>query len=60
MHTYGKAFRDVVRALTGDFSPAPDAVAYPKNEQDIERILAWAAKKSPLFLLVVAPAWLAA
>lgn len=45
VHTYGKAFRDVVRALTGDFSPAPDAVAYPKNEQDIERILAWAAQE---------------
>ncbi len=38
-HTYGKAYRDVVRALDGDFSPAPDFVAYPQNEADIERIL---------------------
>src|SRR4051812_10848358 len=25
-HTYGKAYRDVMRGLHGDFSPAPDAV----------------------------------
>lgn len=43
VHTYGKAFRDVVRALDGDFSPAPDIVAYPRNEDDIIQILAWAA-----------------
>src|SRR5699024_524060 len=41
VHTYGKAFRDVVRALDGDFSPAPDLVAYPDSEGDITPILAW-------------------
>lgn len=46
VHTYGKAFRDVVRALDGDFSPAPDIVAYPKNEADIVRLLAWAAQEN--------------
>ena len=40
-HTYGKAFRDVVRALAGDFSNAPDLVAFPKNEQDVTDLLDW-------------------
>lgn len=38
-HTYGKAFRDVVRALSGDFSNAPDMVLYPETEADVLRIL---------------------
>src|SRR4051812_47932898 len=38
-HTYGKSFRDIVRGLAGDFSPAPDAVAFPKSEADVARIL---------------------
>jgi alkyldihydroxyacetonephosphate synthase len=44
VHTYGKAFRDVVRALDGDFTPAPDLVAYPRDEQDIVALLDWAAR----------------
>lgn len=42
VHTYGKSFRDVVRALSGNFSAAPDWVAYPRNEEDVVRIMAWA------------------
>ena len=34
-HTYGKAFRDVWRAIRGKFENAPDYVAYPKTENDI-------------------------
>ena len=41
-HTYGKSFRDIVRALDGDFSGAPDFVAYPRDETDVLRILRWA------------------
>ena len=41
-HTYGKAFRDVVRALEGDFDSAPDLVAYPRDEDDVVRLLHWA------------------
>lgn len=41
-HTYGKAYRDVVRALHNDLTPAPDLVAFPKNETDIVDILDWA------------------
>ena len=42
-HTYGKAFRDVVRALRGDLSAAPDVVARPATEADVAAILDWAA-----------------
>jgi alkyldihydroxyacetonephosphate synthase len=41
-HTYGKAFRDVVRGLDGDFRVAPDVVAYPGDESDLVRLLDWA------------------
>ena len=30
-HTYGKAYRDVVRALRGDLAAAPDLVAHPRD-----------------------------
>jgi alkyldihydroxyacetonephosphate synthase len=40
-HTYGKAFRDVARALGGDFGAAPAAVAYPRDEAEIEAVLTW-------------------
>jgi alkyldihydroxyacetonephosphate synthase len=42
-HTYGKAYRDVVRALSGDLRGAPDAVAFPAAEDDVVRLLDWAA-----------------
>ena len=29
-HTYGKSFPDYVRGLVGDYSSAPDVVAYPR------------------------------
>jgi alkyldihydroxyacetonephosphate synthase len=41
-HTYGKAYRDVVRALSGDLRAAPDAVAQPRSEDDVVRLLDWA------------------
>ncbi len=40
-HTYGKAFRDVVRALRRDFRTAPDLVALPASEEDIAAVLDW-------------------
>jgi alkyldihydroxyacetonephosphate synthase len=42
-HTYGKAYRDLVRGFHGDFTPAPDVVARPTTEDDIEAVLGWAA-----------------
>jgi alkyldihydroxyacetonephosphate synthase len=41
-HTYGKAYRDVVRALSGDLRGAPDLVAFPRTEDDVVRVLDWA------------------
>ncbi|MHA6624436.1 FAD-binding oxidoreductase [Pseudonocardia sichuanensis] len=41
-HTYGKAFRDVVRALAGDLAAAPDLVAFPRTEADVVAVLDWA------------------
>jgi alkyldihydroxyacetonephosphate synthase len=41
-HTYGKAYRDVIRALRGDLSPAPDLVAFPRDEAEVADLLDWA------------------
>ena len=43
-HTYGKAYRDVVRALRGDLAAAPDLVAYPRHEADVTAVIDWAAE----------------
>jgi len=42
-HTYGKAYRDVVRALSGDLTPAPDLIAVPGSEDDVVDLLDWAS-----------------
>ncbi|MGW1893351.1 FAD-binding oxidoreductase [Streptomyces sp. NPDC002004] len=42
-HTYGKAYRDVIRALDGDLAAAPDHVARPRTEQEVVDVLDWAA-----------------
>ncbi|MET7284835.1 FAD-binding oxidoreductase [Streptomyces sp. NPDC005573] len=42
-HTYGKAYRDVMRALHGDLAAAPDQVARPRTEQEVADVLDWAA-----------------
>lgn len=41
-HSFGKAYRDIARALYGQIANPPDAVAYPETESDVERILDWA------------------
>ena len=40
-HSYGKAYRDVIRARRGRFDNPPDVVARPGDEADVERVLAW-------------------
>ena len=42
-HSYGKAYRDVMRALHGDLRSAPDLVAYPGSETDVVDLLEWAS-----------------
>lgn len=44
-HTYGDAYRDKIRAFRGDFAPAPDVVARPTTEEQIEELLAWASDR---------------
>jgi alkyldihydroxyacetonephosphate synthase len=42
-HALGKAYRDIIRGFRGDFGSAPDLVALPRTEQDVQRVLEWAA-----------------
>lgn len=44
-HTYGQAFRDLIRALAGDFSHAPDWVARPRSEQELLEVVDWCGSK---------------
>ena len=43
VHTLGKSYVDLVRGIRGDFRHAPDIVAFPRDEQDVENVLAWCA-----------------
>jgi alkyldihydroxyacetonephosphate synthase len=40
-HSYGKAYRDVVRALRRRFDHPPDWVAFPRGEADVAALLDW-------------------
>ena len=40
-HTYGKSYRDVVRAVHGDLTDPPDVVAFPPTEADVVAVLDW-------------------
>jgi alkyldihydroxyacetonephosphate synthase len=42
-HTYGKAYRDVIRALRGEFANAPDLVAFPTSDDQVVDLLDWAS-----------------
>ncbi len=44
-HARGKSYVDVVRGMRGEFEHAPDFVAYPRDEQDVERLLEWCAAR---------------
>ena len=41
-HTHGKSFPDYVRGLAGDYTSAPDVVAYPRTEDEVATVLDWA------------------
>jgi len=40
-HTYGRSYRDIVRALARDFSEPPDWVAFPRDAGEVEAVLDW-------------------
>lgn len=42
VHTYGKSYADMVRMFLRDAHCVPDAVAFPRSEQDIIDLLGWA------------------
>jgi alkyldihydroxyacetonephosphate synthase len=42
-HALGRSYHDLLRLQTGDFSP-PDAVLYPRNEEDVLALLRAAAQ----------------
>jgi alkyldihydroxyacetonephosphate synthase len=42
-HALGKSYSDVVLGFRGRFDHAPDVVAAPRDEHDIERVLEWCA-----------------
>ena len=41
-HTHGKSYPDTVRGLAGDYRSAPDVVAYPGSEAEVEALIDWA------------------
>jgi len=43
-HTYGRAYRDVVRAVGGEFAHPPEMVIRPGDEADVVSVLDWAAE----------------
>jgi alkyldihydroxyacetonephosphate synthase len=44
-HSYGKSFRDLVRAWRRQYDNPVDFVAYPENEDQLEAILAWCTEQ---------------
>lgn len=42
-HTWGRSWPEMFRGYKGDFSGAPDAVAFPTTEQEVAQLLRWAS-----------------
>jgi alkyldihydroxyacetonephosphate synthase len=42
-HSYGRSYRDLVRAFRGRFDHPTDVVARPRDEDDLRRVLEWCA-----------------
>ena len=40
-HSYGRSFRDLVRAFRREYPHPPDLVAFPRDEADVASILQW-------------------
>src|SRR5262245_6267805 len=41
-HTYGKSYPEFARGLARDYASAPDVIAYPRDEADVQAVLDWA------------------
>jgi alkyldihydroxyacetonephosphate synthase len=44
-HAMGKAYRDVVRGFRGEYRQTPDMVAFPRDEEDLRRLLEWSEQR---------------
>jgi alkyldihydroxyacetonephosphate synthase len=44
-HSYGKSYRDLVRAFRGRFDHVPDVVAFPGDEREIAALLDWCTEE---------------
>jgi alkyldihydroxyacetonephosphate synthase len=42
LHSYGRSYRDIVRAFRGRFAHPPDVVAHPRDEREVQATLDWA------------------
>lgn len=42
-YAWGSSYQDALRGFRGDFSTAPDAVLFARDERDVEAVLEWAA-----------------
>ena len=42
LHSYGRSYRDIVRAFRGRFEHPPDVVAHPRDEGEVQAMLDWA------------------
>jgi alkyldihydroxyacetonephosphate synthase len=40
-HSYGKSYRDLIRAFSGRFDNPADVVAFPRDAADVEAVLSW-------------------
>ncbi|MEZ5933802.1 MAG: FAD-binding oxidoreductase [Alphaproteobacteria bacterium] len=43
LHSYGKSYPDSVKVFSRDFECAPDIVARPASEKDVQAVLDWAS-----------------
>ena len=41
VHSYGRSFRDRIRAFNLQFPNPPDVVAHPRDEKEVEAVLDW-------------------
>jgi alkyldihydroxyacetonephosphate synthase len=44
-HAHGRGYADLVRGFRGDFTAAPDAVAFPSRDEEIDALFDWCAKE---------------
>jgi alkyldihydroxyacetonephosphate synthase len=42
LHSYGRSYRDIIRAFRGRFENPPDVVAHPRDEDEVQAVLDWA------------------